>query len=192
MAKSVKGTKTEKRLLESFAGESQARTRYAYFASKAKKEGFEQIAAIFTETADNEKEHAERFFKFLEGGSLEITGAFPAGIISDTVENLKLAAAGENKEHTKLYPTAAEVAEKEGFPEIAECFRNISIAEKHHEARYLELVDNLENDRVFKKDALIKWKCRNCGFVYESKEAYEKCPACLHTRAYMEELADNF
>ncbi|MDR3306647.1 MAG: rubrerythrin family protein [Endomicrobium sp.] len=192
MAKSVKGTKTEKRLLESFAGESQARMRYTYFASKAKKEGFEQIAAIFTEIADNEKEHAERFFKFLEGGHLEITGAFPSGIISDTVENLKLAAAGENEEHTKLYPAAAEVAEKEGFPEIAECFRNISIAEKHHEARYLELVDNLENDRVFKKDALIRWKCRNCGFVYESKEAYQKCPACLHPRAYMEELAGNF
>jgi rubrerythrin len=192
MSKSVKGTKTEKHLLESFAGESQARMRYTYFASKAKKEGFEQIAAIFTETADNEKEHAEGFFKFLEGGPLEITGTFPAGIISDTVENLRLAAVGENEEHSKLYPQAAKVADEEGFPEIAICFRNISIAEKHHEARYLELLDNLENDRVFKKDMPIRWKCRNCGFVYESKEAYEKCPACLHPKAYMEELADNF
>jgi rubrerythrin len=165
MAKSVKGTKTEKHLLESFAGESQARMRYTYFASKAKKEGFEQIAAIFTETADNEKEHAERFFKFLEGGQLEISGIFPAGIISNTNENLRLAAAGENEEHTKLYPEAAKVADEEGFPEIAECFRRISIAEKHHESRYLELLDNFENDRVFKKDMPIKWKCRNCGYV---------------------------
>jgi rubrerythrin len=192
MSKSVKGTKTEKHLLESFAGESQARMRYTYFASKAKKEGFEQIAAIFTETADNEKEHANRFFNFLEGGPLEITGTFPAGIINDTVENLRLAAAGENEEHLKIYPQAAKVADEEGFPEIALCFRNISIAEKHHEARYLELLDNLENDRVFKKDMPIRWKCRNCGYVYESKEAYEKCPACLHPKAYMEELADNF
>jgi rubrerythrin len=192
MSKSIKGTKTEKHLLESFAGESQARMRYTYFASKAKKEGFEQISAIFIETADNEKEHAERFFKFLEGGSLEITTTFPAGIISTTTENLKLAASGEHEEYTKLYPEAAKVADEEGFPEIAACFRNISIAEKHHEARYLELLDNLENDRVFKKGMPIKWKCRNCGFVYESKEAYEKCPACLHPKAYMEELADNF
>ncbi|MDR1243979.1 MAG: rubrerythrin family protein [Endomicrobium sp.] len=192
MAKSVKGTKTEKHLLESFAGESQARMRYTYFASKAKKEGFEQIAAIFTETADNEKEHAERFFKFLEGGPLEITSTFPAGVISNTVENLRFAASGENEEYTKLYPKAAKVADEEGFPEIAECFRRISIAEKHHESRYLELLDNLENDRVFKKDMPIRWKCRNCGYVYESKEALEHCPACLHPKAYMEELADNF
>ncbi|MDR3256282.1 MAG: rubrerythrin family protein [Endomicrobium sp.] len=192
MAKSIKGTKSEKHLLKSFAGESQARMRYTYFASKAKKEGFEQISAIFTETADNEKEHAERFFKFLEGGSLEITGTFPAGIISDTVENLKLAAAGENAEHSKLYPEAAKVADEEGFPEVAECFRRISIVEKHHEERYLELLDNLENDRVFKKNTVIRWKCRNCGYVYESKEALDKCPACLHPKAYMEELADNF
>ncbi|MDR1941266.1 MAG: rubrerythrin family protein [Endomicrobium sp.] len=192
MSKSVKGTKTEQNLLNSFAGESQARMRYTYFASKAKKEGFEQISAIFTETADNEKEHAERFFKFLEGGSLQVTGSYPAGVIGTTVENLRAAAEGENEEHTVLYPQFAEIADKEGFAEIAECWRRVSIAEKHHEARYLELLDNLENDRVFKKDTPIRWKCRNCGYVYESKEAYEKCPACLHSKAYMEELADNF
>jgi rubrerythrin len=192
MVKSIKGTKTEKHLLGSFAGESQARMRYTYFASKAKKEGFEQIAAIFVETADNEKEHAERFFKFLEGGLLEITGTFPAGIISDTSENLRFAAAGENEEYTKLYPEAAKIADEEGFSEIADCFRRVSIAEKYHESRYLELLDNLENDRVFKKDMPIKWKCRNCGYIYENKEALDKCPACLHPKAYMEELADNF
>ncbi|MDR2191317.1 MAG: rubrerythrin family protein [Endomicrobium sp.] len=192
MAKSVKGTQTEQNLLNSFAGESQARMRYTYFASKAKKEGFEQISAIFAETADNEKEHAERFFKFLEGGTLQVTGSYPAGVISTTVENLRAAAAGENEEHTILYPKFAEIAAKEGFPEIAECWKRVSIAEKHHEARYLELLDNLENDRVFKKDAEIRWKCRNCGYVYTAKEALEICPACLHSKAYMEELADNF
>lgn len=192
MAKSVKGTKTEKNLLSSFAGESQARMRYTYFASVAKKEGFEQISAIFTETADNEKEHAKRFFKFLEGGDLEITATFPAGVIGSTAENLKAAAQGENEEHSILYPAHAKVAEEEGFPEIAACFRFISEVEKHHETRYLELLDNVDNERVFKKDGPIKWKCRNCGYVYEGKEALEKCPACLHSRAYMEELADNF
>jgi rubrerythrin len=192
MAKSIKGTETEKNLLRSFAGESQARMRYTYFASKAKKEGFEQISAIFIETADNEKEHAERFFKFLEGGALEITGTFPAGIIGSTVENLKFAAAGENEEHSKIYPEAAKIADDEGFSDVADCFRKVSIAEKHHELRYLQLLDNLKNDRVFKKDMIIKWKCRNCGYVYESKEALEQCPACLHPKAYMEELADNF
>lgn len=192
MAKSIKGTKTEKRLLESFAGESQARMRYAYFASKAKKEGFEQISAVFAEIADNEKEHAKRFFKFLEGGNLEITGTFPAGIINNTVENLRLSAAGENEEHSKIYPEAAKIADEEGFPEIAECFRRISIAEKHHETRYLKLLSNLESDKVFKKNITVKWRCRNCGYVYESKEALEKCPACLHPKAYMEELTGNF
>jgi rubrerythrin len=192
MAKSVKGTQTEKNLIQSFAGESQARMRYTYFASKAKKEGLEQISAIFTETADNEKEHAERFFKFLEGGTLQVTGSYPAGIINTTVENLRAAAAGENEEYSILYPTFAKVADEEGFPEIAECWRRVSIAEKHHESRYLELLDNLENDKVFKKDTEIRWKCRNCGYVYTSKEAYEKCPACLHPKAYMEELADNY
>jgi len=192
MAKSIKGTETEKNLLKSFAGESQARMRYTYFASKAKNEGFEQVAAVFTETAENEKEHAKRFFKFLEGGSLEITGTFPAGIVSSTVENLRFSAAGENEEHSKIYPKAAQIAEVEGFPEIAECFRRISVAEKHHETRYLKLIGDLENDRIFKKNIVVKWRCRNCGYVYESKEALEKCPACLHPKAYMEELVDNF
>ncbi|MDR0956795.1 MAG: rubrerythrin family protein [Endomicrobium sp.] len=188
MIKSIKGTKTERHLLKAFAGESQARMRYSYFASKAKKDGFEQIAAIFTETADNEKEHAKRFFKFLEGGSLEIKGTFPAGTINNTVENLKLSASGEHEEYIKLYPEAAKIADEEGFPEIAECFRKISIAEQHHESIYLELIDNLENNMVFKKNTPIKWKCRNCGYVYESKEALEICPACLHSKAYMEKL----
>ena len=192
MGKSIKGTKTEKNLLASFAGESQARNRYIYFASAAKKEGYEQISAIFTETADNEKEHAKRFFKFLEGGDLEITATYPAGKIGTTLENLKASATGENEEHTVLYPEAAKIADEEGFAEIAECFRKISDVEKHHEERYMGLVKNIENSKVFKKDAPVKWKCRNCGYVYESQEAYEKCPACLHPQAYMEVLADNF
>ncbi|GHT08851.1 rubrerythrin [Endomicrobiia bacterium] len=192
MVKSIKGTKTEKHLLESFAGESQARMRYTYFASKAKKEGFEQIFAIFMEIADNEKEHAKRFFKFLEGGFVEITGTFPAGIISSTIENLRFSATGENEEHSKIYPEAARIADEEGFPEVAECFRRVAIAEKHHEARYLTLLNNLENGRVFKKGIVVRWRCRNCGYVYESKEAFEKCPACLHPKAYMEELSGSF
>jgi rubrerythrin len=191
MTKSIKGTKTEKHLLKSFAGESQARMRYAYFASRAKKEGFEQISAIFIEIADNEKEHANRFFKFLEGGLLEINGVFPAGIIGSTLENLKLSAAGENEEHLKIYPEAAKVADEENFHEVAECFRRISVAEKHHEIRYLKLINSIENDRVFKRNTSIMWKCRNCGYIYESKEAFDKCPACLHSKAYMEELANN-
>ncbi|BAV58826.1 rubrerythrin [Endomicrobiia bacterium] len=192
MVKSIKGTKTEKHLLESFAGESQARMRYTYFASKAKKEGFEQIFAVFMEIADNEKEHAKRFFKFLEGGFVEITGTFPAGIISSTIENLRFSATGENEEHSKIYPEAARIADEEGFPEVAECFRRVAIAEKHHEARYLTLLNNLENGRVFKKGIVVRWRCRNCGYVYESKEAFEKCPACLHPKAYMEELSGSF
>ncbi|MDR1926133.1 MAG: rubrerythrin family protein [Endomicrobium sp.] len=192
MVKSIKGTRTEKYLLGSFAGESQARMRYTYFAAKARKEGFEQIAAVFAETADNEKEHAERFFNFLEGGSLEIIGTFPAGIVSTTIENLRFSAEGEYEEYTKVYPNATKVADEEGFPEIAECFRKICVAEQHHESRYSKLLDNLRNDRVFKKDVAIKWKCRNCGYVYESKEALNKCPACLHTKSYMEKLVDNF
>jgi len=192
MAKSVKGTETERNLLKSFAGESQARMRYTFFASRAKKEGFEQIAAVFTETAENEKEHAKRFFNFLEGGSLEITGTFPAGTVNSTIENLKFSAAGENEEHSKIYPEAARIADAEGFPEISECFRRISIAEKHHEAKYLKLIGDLENDRTFKKNVVVKWRCRNCGYVYESREALERCPACLHPKAYMEELIDNF
>jgi rubrerythrin len=192
MAKSIKGTKTEKHLLESFAGESQAGMRYIYFASKAKKEGFEQISAVFAETAENEREHAKRFFKFLEGGCVEIAGTFPAGIISSTIENLRFSAAGENEEHSKIYPEMAEIADEEGFSEVAECFRRIAIAEKYHETRYLALLNNLENDRIFKKDVVVKWRCRNCGYVYERKEALERCPACLHSKAYMEELSDNF
>jgi len=192
MSKSVKGTETEKNLLKSFAGESQARNRYTFFASAAKKEGFEQISAIFTETAENEKEHAKRFFKFLEGGVVEITASFPAGVIGSTAANLKASASGENEEHTKLYPEFAKIADKEGFPEIAECWRKIALVEAHHEKRYLELLDNVDNERVFKKDHEVMWKCRNCGYVYSSKKALELCPACLHPQAYMEELADNF
>ena len=192
MKKSVKGTKTEKNLLASFAGESQARNRYTYFASVAKKEGFEQISAIFTETADNEKEHAKRFFKFLEGGAVEITAMYPAGVIGSTHENLKAAAQGEKEEHSMLYPAAAKVADEEGFPEIAACFRLIAEVEAHHEARYVMLAENLENERVFQKDFPIRWKCRNCGYVYEGKVALETCPACLHPKAYMEVLSDNF
>ncbi|MDR2666305.1 MAG: rubrerythrin family protein [Endomicrobium sp.] len=192
MVRSIKGTDTEKNLLKSFAGESQARMRYTYFASRAKKEGFEQISAIFTDSADNEKEHAERFFGFLEGGSLEISATFPAGSIRDTVENLRFAAAGENEEYSKVYPQAAKIADSEGFHEIAECFRKIAVAEKYHEARYLKFLNDIESDRVFKKDIVVKWRCRNCGYIYESKEALDKCPACLHTRAYMEKLVDDF
>lgn len=192
MSKSVKGTKTEKNLLASFAGESQARNRYTYFASAAKKEGFEQISAVFTETADNEKEHAKRFFKFLEGGALEITAVYPAGVIGTTEENLKAAAQGENEEHTMLYPQHAKVALEEGFPEIAACFKFIAEVEKHHERRYLELLENLRAGKVFKKDAPVKWKCRNCGYVYESREALEKCPACLHPKSFMEKLSESY
>jgi rubrerythrin len=183
---SIKGTRTEQNLLKSFAGESQARTRYSYFASQAKKEGFEQISAIFAETAENEKEHAKRFFKFLEGGSVEITAEYPAGIIDSTIENLKAAAEGENEENTQLYPEFAEVAEQEGFPEIAQAFQMIAKVEFEHEARYRKLISNLENDKVFQKDTKVRWKCRNCGFVHESTSAPQKCPACVHPRKYFE------
>lgn len=192
MAKSVRGTRTEKNLLASFAGESQARTRYDYFASVAKKEGYEQIAAIFQETALNEKEHAKRFFSFLEGGMVEIQASYPAGVIGTTVDNLKAAAAGENEEHTKLYPEAAKIAEEEGFPEIAFLYRKVAEVEKHHEQRYLALLKNIQDDAVFKKGKKEKWICRNCGYIHEGEEAPEKCPTCLHTRAYFELLADNF
>ncbi len=190
--KSVKGTKTEKNLLVAFAGESQARNRYTYFASQAKKEGFEQISAIFQETADNEKEHAKLFFKFLEGGDVEITAAYPAGVIGTTADNLKAAAAGENMEHTSIYPEMAETAEDEGFPEIARIFRRVSDVEKHHEARYLALLKNIEQNKVFKKDSNMMWKCRNCGFILEGAEAPKECPACAHPQSYFELLADNF
>ncbi|MDH7553590.1 MAG: rubrerythrin family protein [Spirochaetota bacterium] len=192
MAKSAKGTRTEKNLLAAFAGESQARTRYDYFASVAKKEGYEQIAAIFQETALNEKEHAKRFFSFLEGGMVEIQASYPAGVIDTTVENLKAAAAGENEEHTKLYPEAAKIAEEEGFPEIAFLFRKVAEVEKHHEQRYLALMKNIQEGKVFKKDKKVQWKCRNCGYIHEGESAPEKCPTCLHPQSYFELLCDNY
>ena len=192
MGKSVKGTQTEKNLLTSFAGESQARMRYTYFASVAKKEGYEQIAAIFTETADQEKEHAKRMFKWLEGGMVEITASYPAGVIGTTAENLKAAAAGENEEWTADYPHFADVADEEGFPAIAIMYRNIAIAEKGHEERYLAFLNNIENDTVFKKEGETVWQCRNCGFVHEGTEAPKACPACLHPQAYFEVKKTNY
>ena len=190
--KSVKGTQTEKNLLTAFAGESQARNRYTYFASKSKKEGYVQISAIFTETAQQEKEHAERLFKFLEGGEVEIAASFPAGIIGITKENLKASAAGENYEHTQMYPEFAKIAEEEGFSEIAQVFRAIAVAEKQHEKRFLALHDNIEKERVFKNDKPVKWRCRNCGYIHEGTEPPEKCPACAHPKAYFELLGENY
>lgn len=189
--KSIKGTKTEKNLLHSFAGESQARNRYTFFASKAKKEGFEQIAAIFTETADQEKEHAKRMFKYLEGGNVEITASFPAGVIGSTLENLKAAAAGEHEEWSLDYPRFADEAQAEGFDEIAEMYRNIAIAEKGHEQRYQAFVQNLADGKVFEKDGEVIWQCRNCGFLHVAKNAPEVCPACLHPQAYFEVKKEN-
>ena len=188
----LKGSKTEKNLLAAFAGESQARNRYSYFASAAKKEGFEQIAGLFLETADNEKEHAKRFFKFLEGGMAEFTATFPAGRIGTTSENLKAAAEGENEEWTKLYPGFADAAEQEGFREIAAAFRAIAKVEVQHEKRYRKLLENVEKGRVFKKDKPSAWKCRNCGHFHEGAEAPEVCPACLHTQAHFELAAENY
>jgi len=190
--KNLKGTKTEKNLLTAFAGESQARNRYTYFASQARKEGYEQIAAIFLETADNEKEHAKRLFKFLEGGEVEIKATFPAGKIGNTKENLKAAAEGENYEHTQMYPEFAKIADEEGFPEIAAVFRAIAVAEEYHEERFRALLENLENNKVFKREKPVKWRCRNCGYVHEGTEAPEKCPACAHPRAYFELLCENY
>jgi rubrerythrin len=190
--KSVKGTQTEKHLLASFAGESQARNRYTYFASQAKKEGYEQIAAIFLETADNEKEHAKRFFKLLEGGEVEITASYPAGVIGNTAENLEAAAAGEKLEWSKLYKEGEEVARQEGFEEIAVQFKEIAEVEEQHEKRYRKLLKNVREDKVFKKDTVVKWKCRNCGYVHEGKEAPEICPACAHPQAYYELLCENY
>jgi len=184
--KSVKGTQTEKNLLTSFAGESQARNRYTFFASAAKKEGYEQISAIFTETAEQEKEHAKRMFKYLEGGVVEITASFPAGVIGKTLDNLKAAAAGENEEWSEAYPHFAEVADAEGFPEIAEMYRRIAIAEKGHEERYLAFVKNIEAGTVFAKEEETVWQCRNCGYIHVGKEAPESCPACNHPQAYFE------
>ena len=192
MAKSVKGTKTEKNLLAAFAGESQARNRYTYFASAARKEGFEQIANIFIETSENEKEHAKVFFKYLEGGDAEITASYPAGMIKDTKSNLEAAAAGENLEWTTLYADFAKVAKREGFPDIANSFEQISKVEKFHESRYRRLIDNIAKGEVFKKKTLTKWHCANCGFVYEGTEAPNECPACKHPQAFYEVLAENF
>ena len=184
--KSVKGTQTEKNLLTSFAGESQARNRYTFFASAAKKEGYEQISAIFTETAEQEKEHAKRMFKYLEGGVVEITASFPAGVIGKTLDNLKAAAAGENEEWIEAYPHFAEVADAEGFPEIAEMYRRIAIAEKGHEERYRAFIKNIEEGTVFVKEEETVWQCRNCGYIHVGKEAPESCPACNHPQAYFE------
>jgi len=190
--KSVKGTETEKNLLKAFSGESQARNRYTYFASQAKKEGYEQISWLFSDTADNEKEHAKRFFSFLQGGDVEITATFPAGVIGNTIENLKAAAAGENLEHTTLYPEFARVAEEEGFGEIAAVIRAIVTVEQGHEKRYLALIKNIENNAVFKKDKVVKWRCRNCGYIHEGMEAPIECPACAHPMAYYELMAENY
>ena len=188
----LKGSKTEKNLLASFAGESQARNRYTYFASVARKAGFEQIAAIFLETADNEKEHAKRFFKFLEGGEVEITASYPAGVIGNTAANLEAAADGENLEWTKLYKEAEEVAREEGFNEIADVFKEIAEVEEQHEIRYRKLLKNVKEDKVFKKDTVVKWKCRNCGYVHEGKEAPKECPACAHPQSYFELFCENY
>ena len=189
---SLKGTKTEKNLLTAFTGESQARNRYTYFASQAKKEGYEQISGIFRETADNEKEHAKRLFKFLEGGEVEITAAFPAGVIGSAKDNLKASAEGENYEHTKMYPGFARIAEEEGFSDIAKVFMSIAVAEKQHEKRYLDLLANIDNGNVFKKEKVVRWRCRNCGYIHEGTEPPEKCPACAHPKAYFELLGENY
>ena len=192
MKKSLKGTQTEKNLLKSFAGESQARDRYEFFASAAKKEGYEQIAAIFQETANNEKEHAKRFFKFLEGGMTEITASYPAGIIGTTKENLKAAAEGENEEWAVLYPQFSKTADEEGFPEVASAFKMIARVEAEHERRYLKLLQNISEGKVFIKNGKIWWKCLNCGYVYESEKALEVCPSCLHPKAYMQVREENY
>lgn len=188
----LKGSKTEKNLLTAFAGESQARNRYTYFASQAKKDGFEQIASIFEETANQEKEHAKRLFKFLEGGEVEVTAAFPAGVIETTLENLKASAAGENHEHTEMYPGFANTARDEGFNDIAAVFDAIAVAEKQHEKRYNDLVANIQAGRVFISDTDVVWRCRNCGYLHSGKEAPEVCPACAHPQAHFELLGENY
>lgn len=192
MSKSIKGTRTEKNLLCTFAGESQARMRYTYFASVAKKEGYEQIAAIFTETADQEKEHAKRMFKFLEGGMVEFTGTFPAGVIGTTMENLKAAAAGEHEEWAIDYPRFADIAEEEGFPAIAAMYRHVSVAEKAHEERYLAFLKNIGDNTVFAKTEEVLWQCRNCGFIHAGTDAPKVCPACLHPQAHFEVKKENW
>lgn len=192
MAKSVKGTKTEQNLLKAFAGESQARNRYDFFASAARKEGFEQIANIFMETSLQEREHAKRYFKFLEGGTTEITASYPAGKIGTTKENLKAAAEGEHEEWTDLYPNFGEIAKEEGFPEIAAAFKMIAKVETEHERRYLKLLQNISEDSVFMKKGKVWWKCINCGYVYESEKALENCPACLHSKSFMQLREENY
>lgn len=188
----LKGSITEKNILGAFAGESQARNRYTYFASQAKKDGFEQIAAIFEETASQEKEHAKRLFKLLEGGEVEITASFPAGMIGTTLENLRASASGENHEHVEMYPSFAKIAREEGFPGIANVFSAIGDAEKQHKARYIALANNIEAGVVFKREGKVKWRCRNCGYVHEAGEAPKVCPACAHPQAYFELLGENW
>jgi len=192
LSKSIKGTQTEKNLLTAFAGESQARNRYTFFASQAKKEGYEQIANIFTETAGNEKEHAEVFFKYLEGGVVEIKAAYPAGIIGDTLTNLKAAADGEKMEWIEIYPDFEKTAREEGINEIAISFKEIAEVEEFHEGRYRKLAANVSNGEVFKKKAAVKWHCTNCGYIHEGTEAPKECPACKHAQAYYELLAENY
>lgn len=188
----IKGTRTEKNLLAAFAGESQARNHYTYFGGQARKDGFVQIADIFIETAEQEKEHAKRFFKFLEGGEVELACAFPAGVIGPTLDNLKAAAEGERHEHTSMYPGFAKIAEEEGFKDIAAAFRAISVAESQHKKRFLDLAANLQAGRVFKRDAKTTWRCRNCGYLHVGKSAPELCPACLHPQAHFELLGENW
>ena len=188
----LKGTETEKNLLKAFAGESQARNRYTYFASQAKKDGYVQVSNVFIETANQEKEHAKRLFKFLQGGEVEITAAFPAGVIGTTAENLKAAAGGENHEHTSMYPEFAVTADKEGLTEIASVFRSIAVAEKQHEKRFLGLLANIENGSVFKKEEPVFWFCQNCGYVHVGVEAPEKCPACAHPQAHFMLISENW
>jgi rubrerythrin len=188
----LKGSKTEKNLMAAFAGESQARNRYTYFSSKARKEGFRQIAEIFEETANQEREHAKRLFKFMPGGEAEITGSFPCGVIGSTVDNLRAAAAGENHEWTDMYPSFAKIAREEGFNDIAGAFESIAVAEKQHEKRYLALAKNIDDGKVFKKDKPVVWRCLNCGYLHEGTEAPNVCPACDHPQAHFELLGENW
>jgi rubrerythrin len=189
---SIKGTQTEKNLLKSFAGESQARNRYTYFAKAARQEGLVQIADIFEETANQEKEHAKQFFKQLEGGMVEITACYPAGIITKTIDNLKAAAGGEHEEWSELYPSFAATAKEEGFDAVAALYTGISVAEKYHENRYLALLKNVQDSTVFKKSKKVTWRCRNCGYIHEGEEAMQKCPACAHPQAHFEVLNENY
>lgn len=190
--KSIKGSETEKNLLKSFAGESQARNRYTYFASKARKDGYRQIAEIFEETANQEREHAKRFFSFLEGGGLEIQATYPAGVVGTTLENLEASAAGEHEEHTELYPAFAKTAREEGYEAVAMLYESVCVAEAGHEKRYRKLADNVRAGTVFKKDAAVWWRCMNCGYLYEGTEAPEMCPACAHPQAHFELLGENY